>query len=114
MENEEVQEKLVGWDEAYTDEYVRIEDGDSKVLAITNWRLIETDKFDKPQIEFVCDVVTEDGKEVKKQFSHTSNKLKKLLQPILEKIPPVEEVVVEISRAGKGNVTQWFVKEVGK
>ena len=112
------QEELVNeanWDEATrSGNYVSFETDKEKILVLTNWKLIKTDKFGKDEVEFEADVVEEDGKAtVERKFSTTSTRLKKKLRPLLEEKNPQEDrVKISVLKVGERYDTQYSVKVV--
>ena len=79
-------EKLVSWDDVNVGSYIKLERDKAKVLLLVNWKVREISKFTddktglpKKQIEFVADVLNEDGTPCQKIFTTTSvNALKGL------------------------------------
>jgi hypothetical protein len=117
MNMNETQETIVDWNEAYTDKYINIGNGDSKVLYLKNWKLVKSEKSYpdglKTVVEFIADCISEDGRGVNKSFSTTSDRLKKLLQPFIEPVNKEVGVLIRITRFGEGPKTQWSVKNEG-
>jgi len=102
------------WDEAVAvGNFVKFESDVEKVMVITNWTLLHTDKFGKDEIELAADVVEEDGKQVtERQFSTTSSRLKKKLRPLLEGKDNTDRVKISILKVGDKYDTQYSVKGV--
>lgn len=106
----------ITWDDAINSgNFVKLEVGEPKQITITNWELVEVEKeFNnkkETKVELQADVVMEDGEEVEKRFTTTSNRLKKGLRPILENREPTEEVKLNIVMVGESFQTQYSVKE---
>ena len=115
----------INWDEATkSGNFVDLKDGEMKQLTIKNWKLVEVDKFGKKQIEFVSEVVEEDGEKFPnviwngdkaddgKLFTTTSVRLKKKLRPILDGKNPSDIVSMSIMKVGDKFDIQYSVKEV--
>lgn len=109
-------EELVSWDEAIdSGKYIRLEQDKEKRLVITNWRLVKVKKFEKEEVEFIADVLKEDGKEctpIMKVFSTTSNRLKAKLRPLLENIEPASKIELAIIKIGDKFDTQYSVRKI--
>jgi len=105
-------EEEVNWENATkSGNFVSLKEDEEKTLTLTNWRLEEVEKFGKETIEFVADVLKEDGEDVEKKFTTSSLRLKKKLRPIFEKHEPSEIVTISILRVGDKFDTQYSVKE---
>jgi hypothetical protein len=109
-------EEKIGWDEALENtDFIVLEVDEPKEIVITNWRFERRpadSKIAAGQVEFIADTVEEDGKEVAKKFTTTSNRLKGKLKPILEKREPTEKVKLSILRVGESYQTQYSLKEL--
>jgi hypothetical protein len=105
-------EEEVNWENATkSGNFVSLKEDEEKTLTLTNWRLEEVEKFGKETIEFVADVLKEDGEDVEKKFTTSSLRLKKKLRPVFEKHQPSEIVTISILRVGDKFDTQYSVKE---
>lgn len=102
------------WDEATSGKgFVVFETDAEKKLVITNWRNEKSQKFNKDVIEFVSDVIEEDGRVVvDKKFTTLSNRLKSKLRPILESKKPTDKVKLSVLKVGDRFETQYSVKEL--
>ena len=111
--NNKMAEENVTWDDAISSgAYVKLVEGETKVLKMTNWKLEKVDKFGSEQVELSADVLMEDGEQVEKEFSTTSNRLKGKLRPILEGKDKTGIVEVSLIKIGTQFDTQYAVKEV--
>lgn len=110
------EEEKIGWDEALENtDFVVLETDEPKEIVITNWRFERRpvdSKIAAGQVEFIADVKEEDGKEVEKKFTTTSNRLKTNLKPLLEKTEPTEKVKLSVLRVGKQFNTQYSCKKL--
>jgi len=108
------EENTVSWNEAISDGgFISLETDEQKVLVLTNWRLEEAEKFGTKQVEFVADVVEEDGQPVTdKKFTTTSNRLKKKLRTIFENKEPTGKVKISLLKVGEKYDTQYSCKEL--
>ena len=110
----------INWDEATkSGNFVELKEDVEKVLVVTNFKLEKkaTDaKVAAGKIEFVADVLEEDGKAVPEKdeikFTTTSVRLKKKLRPIFEDKKTSEKVTLKILRIGDKFDTQYSVKEI--
>lgn len=103
----------IGWDDALSSgKYVQLVADEEKKLIITNWRFEEVEKFKDKQIELQADCIEEDGETVEKEFTTTSNRLKKKLRPILEDKDNSEQVSISVMKVGEAFETQYSVKEL--
>ena len=106
-------EEGITWDEATkSDAFVQLDADKEKVITIKNWVLKEVEKFGNKQVEFVSEVVTEDGEALPpvvwdngkavsgKLFTTTSNRLKKKLRPLLESKVSTESLKLSILKVG--------------
>lgn len=106
-------EEIVSWDEALTSgNWIKLEQDETKVVKITNWKLVKLEKFGQEQVEFQSDVLEEDGKEVEKFFTTTSNRLKTKLKGVLVERKPTEEVKLSVLKVGDKFSVQYSIKEV--
>ena len=111
--NNKMAEENITWDDAISSgAFIKLKEGESKVLKITNWKLEKVDKFGAEQVELSADVLLEDGQQVEKEFSTTSNRLKSKLRPILEGKDKTGMITVSIIKVGDKFDTQYAVKEV--
>jgi len=104
----------VNWD-AFDSHFVKLENDVKKKLVLSTWRNGEA-KFDEdkaPKPALVFDVLSEDGKPVTKEFKATSTLLINKLKPICIKADDNRqgEIVVSITKVGKGTGTQYVVEE---
>lgn len=98
----------ISWDEAVKSAgFVRLEQDENKEITVKNWRLEEVEKFGEKTIEFQADCIEEDGEKVDKQFTTTSNRLKKKLRPIFENKQSSDEVKISIMMVGEKFNTQF-------
>lgn len=105
--------KEVSWDEATkSGDYISLEEGETKVIHIKEWKLVEIEKFDKKQVELQARCVEEDGEAVEKKFTTTSNRLKKKLRPLLEEADVSAGVKLSIVKVGDKFTTQYSVKSM--
>ena len=107
----------VNWDEATRSSgFVSLEEEKEKVLKLTNFELIQRPndaKIAAGEIEFIADVLEEDGREVADlKFSTTSKRLKKKLRPIFENKTKADIVKISIMKIGDKFDTQYSVKEI--
>jgi len=113
----------INWDEAVSGgAYVKLIEGEAKKLLITNWRFEKVEKFGKEQIEFQADVLEEDGakvdlveiqgKQMPKQFTSSSKRLKQKLRPVLENVDPKLQVTISVMQVGEKFDTQYSVKKL--
>ena len=107
----------INWDDATESAgFVTLKPDAEKIIEVINW------KFEKRavdariaagEIEFIADVVFEDGEAVEeKLFTTTSKRLKTKLRPIFENRPSTEKVKLSILRVGETFQTQYSVKEL--
>ena len=105
----------VTWDEAISSgAWVNLEQDEAKTIVITNWRLVRLEKFGEQTVEFQADVLEEDGETVEKQFTTTSNRLKKKLKEVLSDKKNSEKIKLSIIKVGEKFNTQYSVKEIKK
>lgn len=107
----------INWDEAtMNSSFVALITDEPKILKVVNWRFEkkpEDSKIAAGQIEFIADVLEEDGKVVsEKLLATTSKRLKQKLRPIFENKDPKTEIVINILKVGEQFNTQYSVKEV--
>ena len=106
-------EVTVGWDEAVTSgSFVTLTEDEPKTIFIKNWKLVKAEKFGKEQVELIADCTEEDGKEVEKSFTTTSNRLKKKLRAILEHEDKEKGVKISIIKIGEKFNTNYSTKKV--
>ena len=104
-------DKEISWDEAISSgAFVTIPADEQKVLKIKDWKLVKTEKFGEQVSEFQSTCVEEDGKPVDKQFTTTSNRLKKKLRVILEGKDPKTLIKFSVLKVGDKFDTQYSVK----
>lgn len=107
------EENTVSWDDALQNQnYVYLEEDTETTVVITDWKLVETHKFDEDMVEFQARVIEHDGKIGDKTFTTTSNRLKAKLRPVLEKKDPTTSVKLSILPVGKNFERQYRVQEV--
>lgn len=103
----------VSWDEALSSgNWVSLEQDEAKVVTITEWKLVKLEKFGAETVELQAKAVEEDGEVVDKEFTTTSNRLKKKLKDILSDRKPEEKVKLSIMKVGEKFNTQYSVKEI--
>jgi len=105
----------INWDEATASSgFITLEVDKEKVMVLTNVQLIKRPadaKIAAGEIEFVSDVVEEDGQAVTdKQFTSTSKRLKTKLRPIFEGKDATAKTKLSILRVGETFQTQYSVK----
>ena len=103
------------WDEATATSgvYVRVKPNEEPLrIGITNWTLQRVNKFSKENIEFVSDVVWENGVVVEKKFTTLSPPLKRKLALHLSNRKPDEIVYLNIMRFGSDFKTDYSVKVI--
>jgi len=108
-------EEEITWDDAISSgKYVKLETEETKKIVITNWKLEEVEKFGNKQVEFMSEVIEEDGEEItgERFFTSVSNRLKKKLRPILEGKKSGDEVKISIIKIGDKFNTNYSVKEL--
>ena len=111
-------EEEISWDEAVkSGEFVQLEEDTEKTLVLTKHRLVRRGNdvaVAKGEVEFVAEVVTEDGETPpqERKFTTTSKRLKKKLRPIFENKKPEDQTTLTILRVGDKFDTQYSVKEV--
>ena len=106
----------ISWDEAtQSSGFVSLIADEEKVLKLVNWRFEKKapdSKIAAGEIEFIAEVLEEDGeKTTDKIFSTTSKRLKQKLRPIFEKNASTDIVEISILRVGEQFNTQYSVKE---
>lgn len=114
---EKIDEESISWEEATSSSgFVRLVTDVKKTLVITNWKLVKRDDskhVGAGEVEFVADVLKEDGEECSdKLFTSLSKRLKQKLKPILETRKQTETVSLTITRVGEQFNTQYSVEEV--
>ena len=107
--------KEVSWEEAVGGSaYVKLEEDKPVQITITNWKLIESVKkftgTEEVKIEFVSDVVNENGEPCEKAFNTVSNRLKSKLRAVLEEKNPAEEVTLRVTKIGDKFNTNYSVQ----
>ena len=103
-----IKKKTINQDEPKS-KFVRLVTDTEKVLKLSNWR--EETWFQKPGMGF--DVLEEDNVDVRKQFTVTSRRLLKALQPIIAgaRKEGRDTILVSITRTGDGYDTEYNVIE---
>jgi len=102
-------EEKIDWNQ-FEDRYVRLMTGIEKALVLTNWT--SGVWFGKPGLNF--DVIKEDGKDVaNRQLTVTSNRLIRLLKPILmlAEHQNKNSIAVAILKTGEEQDTRYTVEE---
>lgn len=116
MENE-TQKEMNAWDNIGGD-YVKIESGKAKVLLVQNWKVQQIKKFKddngnlKEQIEFSCDVISEDGMSVNKKYNTTSYSALRGLKEIFNNRQSTAPVLIRVKKIGEGKSTVYDVEEI--
>lgn len=109
----EIQEQVVNWDEAVEEpKFIELEEDKRKVLVLKDWCNVKCVKFGEEKVEFRSKVVEEDGKECEKEFTTTSNRLKKKLRPVLEGLDPAKEVRLSVTPTGEKFKRQYAVEKL--
>jgi len=111
---EEKPTQEVNWDEAITSSgYISLDEETEKKIQIINWKMIKGEKFGQQQVEFIAEVVKEDGKPVTdKLFTTTSNRLKTKLKPLLENLDASKPITLTVLKIGTKFDTRYMVKLV--
>ena len=109
-------DKEVSWDEAISGgNFIKLEEGEMKNLTIKEWKLVEVEKefnnVKDMKIEFQSTVVEEDGNKVDKIFNTTSNRLKKKLREVLEKLDSTKETKISVIRVGDKYNTNYSIRK---
>ena len=120
----------ITWDEATKNgAFVTLEEDVVKKLTVTNWKFKRKDKDAKVaagEIEFISEVITEDGETTPavvwdgdklsdgKLFTTTSKRLKEKLRPIFEGKAQDAKISLSILRVGKQFNTQYSCKSEGE
>ena len=104
----------VSWEEATASAgFIKFEEREKKELVISEYKLEEVNKFGKESIEFVANVIEEDGNTCDKLFTTTSKRLKTELRKVLDgkdlKKGPIKFTVMKV---GKSYNTEYAVEEV--
>jgi hypothetical protein len=100
---------------SFDSKYVKLEPDRKKVLLVTNWRMGEN-KYDnepaKPALVF--DVLSEDGRDVMKEFKVSAFGLVTKLRPIVEDCDNHDEqsFLVAVTKVGKGSSTNYVVEKL--
>lgn len=107
----------ISWDEATQNSgFVVLKADEQKTLKLSNWKFEKRapdTKIAANEIEFVADVLEEDGETVEgKTFNTTSKRLKQKLRPIFEDKKSEEVVTISILRVGEQFNTQYSCKEI--
>ena len=103
----------VTWDDAITSgSWISFDQDETKVIVVTDWKLVKLEKFGEQTVEFQSKVTEEDGEVVDKEFTTTSNRLKKKLKDILMTKLVTDKVKLSIMKVGEKFNTQYSVKEV--
>ena len=110
-------EENISWDEAtQSSGFVTIEVDKEKKLVLTNVKLEKKAadaKFGAGKVEFIADVVEEDGSIVSdKVFNTTSTRLKQKLRPIFENKKPEDKTKISILQVGEKFNVQYSVRLV--
>lgn len=101
----------ITWDDAIdSGNFITLESDKEKIMTIDGWDWNPVEKFQKKEIEFVGNVIEEDGKKVEKKFTTTSNRLKKKLRPLLEGKPKTDTFKLSVLKVGEKFDTQYSVK----
>lgn len=107
----------ISWEEATENTaFVKLVPDVEKTLVVSNWRFEKRGK-EAPiaggEVEFLADVLEEDGEVVEeKTFSTTSKRLKTKLRPLFEGKPAEAKIKLSILRVGEQFNTQYSVKEL--
>jgi len=104
----------ISWDEATkSGAFVTLEEDTEKNITVTNWRFEKRDSSAQVaanEIEFISDVLVEDGEEVKdKLFTTTSKRLKTKLRPIFEGKDISTKISLRVMKVGKSFDTQFAI-----
>jgi len=110
----------INWDEATkSSNFVSLETGVKKVLILENARFTRRDadvKIAPGEVEFIAEVVEEDGNEVDdKLLTSTSKRLNLCLRPIFETEDGgvrTEKIKISIKKIGKEFATQYDVEKL--
>lgn len=105
------------WDDAIKSSgFVKIEEDKEKILILTNVKLVQRDenaKFGAGEIEFIADVLEEDGVKVdEKKFNTVSKRMKIKLKPIFENKKLEDKIKISILKVGKQFETNYSIKEI--
>jgi len=116
MNTEEQVNKILGWDAVQEkkgdDSFIKFEVGKKKRIGITDWRVVEVNKFDSLKIEFQAKCVKEDNQIVDKRFTTISNRLHLKLKEILANRNPSDIVEIEVLAMGEGYDRQYYVEVI--
>ena len=121
--NQEKTSEEISWSEALSSggAFLKFEAGEKKKIVLTNWRFELKEYKNKntgqneEQIMFVADCVREDGKDVEKVLSSSSNPLKKVLEPIFKNVARGDDsvrVALEVIRTGEGYDTSYYAEKI--
>ncbi len=105
------------WDDAVKSSgFVKIEEDKEKILILTNVKLVKRDdnaKFGASEVEFIADVLEEDGVKVEeKKFNTVSKRMKIKLKPIFENKKLEDKTKISILQVGKEFSVQYSIKEL--
>ena len=85
-----------------------------KTMVITNWRNQDKWKNDDgtTKMGLTMDVISEDDKECKKEWTTTSIRAISELRPILEPISNTEQVKISVIKTGEKKNTNFSIKRI--
>lgn len=98
--------------------FVKMERDKAKVLLVQNWKVETIEKFKddkgelKKQIEFSCDVISEDGVSVNKKYNTTSYSALRSLKEIFYLRQNNAPVLIRIKKIGDGKSTIYDIEEI--
>jgi hypothetical protein len=98
--------------------FVKVERDKAKILLVQNWKVEPIEKFKddkgelKKQIEFSCDVLTEDGQTVNKKYNTTSYSALRSLKEIFYLRQNNAPVLIRIKKIGDGKSTIYDIEEI--
>ena len=107
----------INWDEATkSGGFISLEEDKEKILKLTNWKFVKRgneERIAPGEIEFIAEVLEEDGHIVSEIIFNTASKrLKKKLRPIFENKPSTDTFDLSIMKVGEKFNTQYSVKEI--
>lgn len=119
VENTEVTEQPINWNDIRQYEYVRFDEGTKTTLVISDWILTQKQELDwKDSTKRVmrkymeADVSELNGKQVKMKLRSSSIVLLAKLKPILVTKDASTKVKIEVVRTGTGTATKYVVTEI--
>lgn len=114
QEEQKTEQKDLSWDDATRSDtrWVKFVEKKPKRIWLTNWKLVQMEKFGKEKTCFVADVVKEDDTNLAdkpKTLEVSSARLNAELRPFFEGKEPATTVGVEVTMMGSSYETQYLV-----